>query len=327
VQRREFITLFGGAAAVWPLGAHAQQPAMPVIGFLGAPAAVHYARYLAAIHQGLKQTGYVEGQNLTVEYRWAEGHYDRLPTLATDLVRRQVSVIVCIGGAPAAVAAHAATSTIPIVVNISADPVKLGLVQSLSRPGGNVTGIAMVGVELEAKKLELLHELITSAALIAVLINPTNAQAEVQVVDLEKAARTMGQGIVVLNASIEDEIENAFTAAVAERAAALLVGQDTFFTSQPALFAALMGRHPIPSMSPWRSHVEAGGLMSYGTSLLDSYRQAGVYAGRILKGERPADLPVEQSVRFELVINLKTAKALGITVPPSLLARADEVIE
>jgi putative ABC transport system substrate-binding protein len=326
MQRREFITLLGGAAA-WPLVARAQQPAMPVVGFLGAPAAALYARYVAAIHQGLREAGYVEGQNVTFEYRWADGHYDRLPTLAADLVSRHVSVIICIGGAPAAVAAKATTSTIPIVVNISADPVKLGLVGSLNRPGGNVTGIAMLGVELEAKKLELLHQLIPTSALIAVVVNPSNAQAEIQVQDLQKAAQAIGQRILVLNAGTEYELESVFARAVHERADALLVGQDTFFTSEPNLFAALMARHAIPTMSPWRSHVEAGGLISYGTNLVDAYRQAGIYTGRVLKGERPADLPVVQSVKFELVINLKTAKALRLTIPDRVLAIADEVIE
>jgi putative tryptophan/tyrosine transport system substrate-binding protein len=326
MQRREFITLLGSGAA-WPLAAHAQQPAMPVVGFLGAPAAAPYGRYVAAIHQGLREAGYVEGQNVTFEYRWADGHYDRLPTLAVDLVSRGVSVIICIGGAPAAVAAKATTSTIPIVVNISADPVKLGLVGSLNRPGGNVTGIAMLGVELEAKKLELLHQLIPASALVAVVVNPSNAQAESQVQDLQKAAQAIGQRILVLNAGTEHELENVFARAVHERADALFVGQDTFFTSEPNLIAALAARHAIPTMSPWRSHVEAGGLMSYGTNLTDAYRQAGIYAGRVLKGEKPGDLPVVQSVKFELIINLKTARALRLTIPDRVLAIADEVIE
>jgi ABC-type uncharacterized transport system substrate-binding protein len=315
--------LLGGAAA-WPLAARAQQSAMPVVGLLGAPSPAPYARYVAAIHQGLNEAGFVEGRNVRFEYRWAESEYDRLPALAADLVSRRVAVIIPVGGAPATIAAKAATSTIPIAFNIAADPVKLGLVASLNRPGGNLTGVAMLGVELEAKRLELLHELVPASALVGFLVNPSNAQAETQMQEVQSAARAISRRILILNASTEREVETIFATLVQEQAGALLVGADTFFTSQPALFVVFTARHAIPAIYPWRSHVDAGGLMSYGASLLDAYRQTGVYAGRILKGEKPADLPILQATKFEFAINLRTARAIGLVVPPTLLARAEE---
>jgi putative ABC transport system substrate-binding protein len=326
MRRREFITLIGGVATN-PIAALAQQPATPVVGFLGAPSSEPYARYVAAIHGGLKEAGYVDGQNVRFEYRWAEGHYDRLPALASDLVGRQVAVIVPIGGAPATLAAAAATPTIPIVFNMTADPQKLGLVASLNRPGGNVTGIAMLGVELEAKRLELLRELEPNPTLIGYLVNPSNAQVGTQLQDVENAARAFGQRLLVVRASAGRELATAFATLVQAQANALLVGADAFFTSEPTLFAVLSARHAMPAIYPWRSHVDAGGLMSYGASVIDAYRQTGLYAGRVLKGEKPTDLPVLQPTKFELVINLKTATAVGLAVPPTLLSRADEVIE
>src|SRR5262249_49581256 len=327
VKRREFITLLGGAAAAWPLAARAQQTALPVVGFLGAPSAAPYARYVAAVHQGLKEVGYVEHQNVATEYRWADSQYDRLPALAAELVSRRVAVIIPIGGAPAAVAAKAATSTIPIVFNLGADPVGLGLVTNLSRPGGNITGIAMMTLEMETKRLELLHELAPASSSLAILLNPSNAQAQSQEREAQRAARVIGRQVLVLKASSEHEIEGAFAALVRERAGGLLVGGDPFFTSQPVLFVVLTAHHSIPTVYPFRSYVDAGGLMSYGSSLLDAYRQTGVYTGRVLKGEKPGDLPIAQPTKFELIINLKTARAVGIAIPPTLLARADEVIE
>jgi ABC-type uncharacterized transport system substrate-binding protein len=326
LTRRQSITLLGGAAA-WPFAARAQQSAMPVVGFLGAPSAAPYARYVDAVRQGLKEAGYVEHQNIAMEYRWADGQYDRLPALANELVNRRVAAIVPIGGAPATLTAKAATSTIPIVFNVGADPIGLGLVTNLNCPGGNITGISMMTLEIETKRLELLHELAPPSSALAVLLNPTNAQAQTQESESQRAARVIGRQVLILKAGTEREIESAFAALVRERVGGLLVGGDTFFNSQGTLFVVLSARHAIPTIYPFRAFVDAGGLMSYGTSLLDAYRQTGVYAGRVLKGERPGDLPIVQPTKFELVINLKIARALDIAIPPTLLARADEVIE
>jgi putative ABC transport system substrate-binding protein len=326
LRRREFIGLAGGAAA-WPLAVQAQQPAMPVIGFLDPRSPHTMAGRVRGFRQGLKEAGYVEGENLAIEFRWAEGQFDRLPALATELVRRQVVVIVA-ANTPSALAAKAVTPTIPIVFNVAADPVRLGLVASLARPGGNSTGINFLGGELNAKRLELLRELVPGAARVAVLVNPANAtNAERTSRDAEAAARAMGLQIQVLNASTSRDINSAFATFVRERPDALFVGNDAFFTSRRVQLVHLATRHSIPASYFTREFAEAGGLMSYGSNQSDNYRQVGVYAGHILKGANPADLPVVQSSKFELVINAETARTLGVIVPPTLLATADEVIE
>jgi putative ABC transport system substrate-binding protein len=327
LRRREFITLVGGAAAAWPVVARAQQPAMPVIGFLGTASASPFAHLIAGFRQGLKETGYVEGQNVAIDFRWAEGQYDRVPALAADLVRRQVAVIVAVGGETSAFAAKAATTTIPIVFNVAGDPVKVGLVASLSRPGGNATGVNTFTAELAAKRLGLLHELIPTALLIAVLVNPNFSPAAANAREVEVAARVTGQKILLLKADSESGIDAAFATIGQMRPGALLVAADPFFNSRRDQIVALAARHTIPAVYEWREFAAAGGLMSYGTNLVDAYRQQGIYAGRILKGEKPADLPVMQLTKFELVINLKTAKALGIKISDNLLSLADEVID
>jgi putative ABC transport system substrate-binding protein len=327
MKRRNFIALLGGVAA-WPLVAGAQQSAMPVIGFLNSTSPGPYAHLVAAFHQGLKEAGCTEGQNVAIEYRWAYDQYDHLPALAADLVRRPVAVIATAGGPQAAVAAKTATTTIPIVFQLGDDPVQLGLVASLGRPGGNITGVTSLNVEVLPKQLELLHELVPTTTDMALVVNPANsARAESDTREAEVAARRLGLKLHVLHASSEREFDAVLANAVQLRAGALVIGPDVFFFSRSGQLGALAARYAIPAISPYRDFAAAGGLMSYGTNIANLTRQVGVYTGRILKGENPADLPVQQAVKLELIINLKTAKALGIDVPMSMLMRVEEMIE
>jgi putative ABC transport system substrate-binding protein len=327
MQRREFITLIGGAAVAWPLAARAQQPTMPVIGFLSGRSSGESEYLVAAFNDGLREAAFVVGQNVVIEFRWADGKYDRLPGQAADLVRLQVSVIITVGAVQAIRAAKATTSTIPIVFVTGDDPVTLGLVASLNRPGGNLTGASPVNQVLEAKRFELLHELAPKGMAIAVLVNSNSPSAETQTKDAEAAARTLGRQLHVLRVANAADIDGAFTTLVQREAGALMISGDPFLNSRREQIVALATRHKIPDFYSAREAAVAGGLISYGPNFADSYHQAGVYAGRILKGEKPGELPVVQPTKFELVINLKTAKALGLEIPPKLLALADEVIE
>ena len=330
LRRRDFVTLLGGGGllcAAKARRARAQQPAMPVIGFMSSASAALWAHLVSAFRDGLKANGFIEGQNVSIDFRWADGQYDRMPIIAGELVRREVAVIVATGGPPAILPALAATTTIPIVFSSGGDPIKLGFVPSLNRPGGNATGVYFFLSAMEAKRLGLLRDLVPTAGLIGVLLNPNNASAEIQSKDVQEAARAMGQKIQIVHADTEAALGAAFTTLAQVRADGLLVGADPFFNTRRNLLVLLATRHGIPAMYEQREFVQAGGLMSYGTRLSDAYRQIGIYTGLILKGERPSDLPVVQSTKFELVINLNAAKALSLEVPPSLSARADEVIE
>jgi len=326
MKRREFITLLGGAAAGWPLAARAQQPAMPVIGILAVPAPP-YAENVAAIRRGLNEAGFVEGRNVAIEFRWAEGQVDRLPALAAELVKRQVAVIITMGGTAPLAAAQNATSTIPIVFHMGADPVRLGFVKSFNRPGGNVTGVSLIQVALAAKRLEVLRELVPEIRSLGLLTNPANPSVETVVPDLHATAGALGLHFVVGYASSQSDIDAVFERFVRDRVQAALVDSDAVFFSHLQQITALAARHAIPAMYVSRQYVEAGGLISYGANVSDAYREVGSYAGKVLKGARPDDLPVLQPTKFELVLNLRTAKSLRLTLPPTLLVAADEVIQ
>jgi putative ABC transport system substrate-binding protein len=326
MRRREFITLLGGAAVAWPIAARAQQPAMPVIGFLGSRGPSDDPQLLDAFRRGLKESGYIEGQNVAIEYRFADNQYERLPALAADLIRLQVALIAANG--PPALVAKAATATIPIVFTAGFDPVETGLVASLNRPGGNVTGVSIMDVELGPKRLELLHELVPTATAIAALVNPTEAnRAKIISSELELAARTLGLQLYVLHASSDRDFDSVFAEIVRLKAGGMVIGGDPFFNSRSAQLGALALRHAIPAIYQFRTFAASGGLVSYGGSLIDSYRLVGVYAAKILNGEKPSDLPVQRATKIELILNLKTAKALGLNIPLPLIGRADEVIE
>jgi putative ABC transport system substrate-binding protein len=327
MRRREFLALLGSAAAIWPLAARAQQSTIPVVGYIGSGVMDDQLNLVAATRQGLKEAGYVDGENIRIEYRWAEGHYDRLPALAADLVSRNVSVIIAAGGSDPGRAARAATSTIPIVFITAADPVKTGLVTSLNRPEANLTGIGMLGSALESKRLELLHEAAPQAAIIGALINPSYPAAKAQAQEVQEAAARLGVQLVLREAGTEAEVNAAFAAFVEQKIGALLIGNDPFFGSLREKLAALAVGLKLPAISFRREFAEVGGLLSYGPLFADGYREAGVYAGKILKGTRPADLPVMQPTKFELIVNLKAAKAMGLTISESFLLRADEIIE
>ena len=327
MKRREFIRLVGGAALAWPLTARAQQSAMPVIGLLGATSAREFSAEVAAFLQGLQASGYREGQNVTIEYRWANNEYNQLPALAADLVRRQVNVIAAIGGNSPTLAAKAATTTIPIVFYVGTDPIEFGIVASLNRPGGNLTGVSGLNIELGPKRLELLHELLPTATTMATLVNPANPNAEKAWRQLQAVAHSLALNLHVLHARAEHDFDTVFARLHQLRADALLITGDALFRAQSTHLAALAIRNAVPSIFQYREFAAAGGLMSYGGNITDMYRLVGTYAGRILNGEKPGDLPIQQSTKVELIVNLKTAKALGLTVPPTLLARADEVIE
>ena len=327
IGRRKFIAALGGSALAWPLAARAQQTTMPVVGFLSSRSPDNSKHLVAAFRTGLQTGGYVESENVAIEYRWAEGQYGRLPELAADLVRRGVAVLVTTGGEPSAVAAKAATSTIPIVFTTGGDPVKFGLVASLNRPGGNATGVSLLTSEAEGKRLGLLKELAPNAAAFGVLINPASPGAEAQSRQVQEAARAIGRQIQIANAGNDPELEAAFATLIQQRATALLVTADPFFDTRRDRIVALAAQFKLPAIYQFRDYVVAGGLMSYGISLTDGYRQVGIYTGQVLKGAKPADLPVYQSIKFELFVNLKTAKALGVKISDNLLSIADEVIE